>query len=185
MRGKALLAGVAIPCALLISSSAAAQTPLPFPKPGQPSKPAPQTPPAGDPKVTPPAATQPQTGDTPSEATLGMPVYPTATFITSYDAGRGQRYYLFGTNASFTEIVAYYRSILRQRGDQVYEQPPVHMFGVGRFREETMAFPPSITVKDYTWGGSQGYLVPAAGSQGVRYRTIIQIVPPPAGSAGG
>ena len=37
---------------------------------------------------------------------LGVPIYPGAQFIASYDAGRGQRYYLFGTNASFAEIVA-------------------------------------------------------------------------------
>lgn len=114
-----------------------------------------------------------------------MPIYPTAEFITSYDAGRGQRYYLFGTNATFSDIVAYYRSVLKQRGELVYEEPPVHMFDVGRFREETMAFPPGITVKDYTWGGSPGYLNPFAGVQGQRYRTVIQIVPPPAGAAGG
>ena len=30
------------------------------------------------------------------------------------------------------------------------------MFDVGRFREETMAFPPGVTVKDYTWAGSAG-----------------------------
>ena len=187
MRGQALVTAVVTAGALLISSSAAAQTPLPFPKPGQPSKPAPKTPPSGDPGAAQPqpAASQPQTAGTPSEETLGMPVYPTSTFIASYDAGRGQRYYLFGTNASFIEIVAYYRSILRERGDQVYEEPPVHMFEVGRFREQTMAFPPSITVKDYTWGGSQGYLVPTPGTQGVRYKTIIQIVPPPAGASGG
>ena len=172
--------------ALVVPRAAAAQTPLPFPKPGQPTKPAPQTPPAGESTASPaqPPPTQPPTSDTPSEATLGMPVYPTATFITSYDAGRGQRYYLFGTNATFVEIVAYYRSILRQRGDLVYQEPPVHMFEIGRFREETMAFPPGITVKDYTWGGSEGYLVPAPGSQRVRYKTIIQVVPPPAGSTG-
>lgn len=184
MLRHALTPGAALVLLLSGATYALAQTPLPFPKPGEPRKPAPQTP-AGDPRTTPadPAGAQAQ-GATPTEATLGLPIYPTATFITSYDAGRGQRYYLFGTNASFVEIVAYYRSILKQRGDLVYEEPPVHMFEVGRFREETMAFPPGITVKDYTWGGSKGYLVPTPGTQEVRYKTIIQIVPPPAGSAG-
>ena len=32
----------------------------------------------------------------PTEATLGVPIYPGAQFITSYDAGRGQRFYIFG-----------------------------------------------------------------------------------------
>ena len=165
------------------SAPAAAQRPLPFPKPGQPQKPAPQTPPAGEQRVAPPrpaGAPEP----TPTEETLGLPIYPTATFITSYDAGHAQRYYLFGSNATYVEMVAYYRSILRQRGNEVYKEPPVHMFEVGRFREQTMAFPPGVTIKDYTWGGSEGYLVPAPGSNGVRYKTIIQIVPPPPGADG-
>ena len=106
-----------------------------------------------------------------------MPLYPAAQFITSYDAGRGQRYYLYGTNAPYADIVQFYKNTLRQRGDEVFEQPPVHQFDLGRFREETMAFPPSVTVKDYTWGGSAGYLVAQRGGKSLRYPTVIQIVP--------
>jgi hypothetical protein len=166
---------------MVVASAAAAQTPVPFPRPGQPARPAPQPPakPVPAPAQTPPAA--PAAGE-PDEATLGVPIYPGAQFIQSYDAGRGQRYYLFGTNTAFADIVNYYRSILKQRGELVYDEPPVHMFDVGRFREETMAFPPGVTVKDYTWGGSLGYLVPRRGQPAVRYRTIIQIVPAPAGT---
>jgi hypothetical protein len=108
---------------------------------------------------------------------LGVPTFPGAEFITSYDAGRNQRFYLFGTNTSFAEIVAYYKTALKQRGELVYDEPPVHQFDVGRFREETMAFPPGVTVKDHTWGGSQGYINPKRGAQPARFRTIIQIVP--------
>ena len=158
-------------------TSASAQTPVPFPKPGQPQKPAPQAPPPGSP-AAPTAANQP------TEAMLGMPIYPGADFIASFDAGRGQRYYLFGTNATFAEIVNYYKTTLKQRGELVYEEPPVHMFDVGRFREEAMAFPPGVSVKDYTWGGSAGYLNPKRSAQPERYKTIIQIVPAPEGSAG-
>lgn len=111
---------------------------------------------------------------------LGVPVYPGAEFITSYDATRGQRYHLFGTNAGFLEIVNYYKRVLKQKGDLVYEEPGVHQFDIGKFKEETMAFPPSVTVKDYTWGGSAGYLNPKRGKQPGRFKTIIQIVPPPA-----
>jgi hypothetical protein len=57
------------------------------------------------------------------------------------------------------------------------------MFEVGRFREETMAFPPGVTVKDWTWGGSQGYPNPKLGGQPARFPTIIMIVPPPSGTA--
>ena len=42
-----------------------------------------------------------------------------------------------------------------------------------------MAFPPSVTVKDYTWGGSAGFLNPKRGKQPTRFKTIIQIVPVP------
>jgi hypothetical protein len=117
----------------------------------------------------------------PTEAQLGVPIFPGAKFLRSYDAGQGQRYYLFGATASFAELVLYYKSQLKKGGDLVYDEPPVHMFEVGRFREETMAFPPGVTVKDYTWGGSKGYLVPTPGASPSRYPTIIQIVPVVAG----
>jgi hypothetical protein len=91
----------------------------------------------------------------------------------------GQRYYLFGSTASFAELMAYYRNALRTRGDVVFEEPPVHIFEVGRFREESMVFPPSVTLKDYTWGGMEGWLDPRPGAQPQRYPTVIQIVPVP------
>ena len=50
---------------------------------------------------------------------------------------------------------------------------------VGRFREETMAFPPGVTVKDWSLGGSLGYPNPRPGAQPARFPTIIMIVPPP------
>ena len=48
--------------------------------------------------------------------------------------------------------------------------------------EESMAFPPSVTIKDYLWGGRGGYLNPIRGGQPARFPTIIQIVPPPGGT---
>lgn len=152
----------------LVATAAWAQVPVPrpFPKPGEP--PAPQPPPQAAPAA-------PVAG-APTEAELGLPIYPAAEFIASYDAGSGQRYYLFGTNASYRDIVNYYKVVLKKGGDELFDEPPVYLFEVGRFREETMAFPPGVTVKDYTWGGSEGYLA-VKGSVGTRYRTIIQIVP--------
>jgi hypothetical protein len=176
--------------ALACAAPMSAQTPQPFPRPGDrttPQRP-PDTPPVraplppGVPAEEPPAPQQPAAAisqQAPTEAMLGVPVYPAARFITSYDAGRGQRYYLFGSNASFAELVQYYRNVLRSRGTLVYPEPPVYMFEVGRFRDDAVAFPPGVTIKDYTWGGSQGYLVPFPGSNPPRYPTIIQIVPPP------
>jgi hypothetical protein len=80
-------------------------------------------------------------------------------------------------------VVAYYRTQLRDKGDSVYDQPPTHMFQVGRFRDETMAFPPGVTVKDWTWGGSQGYPNPKLGAEPARFPSIIMIVPPPPAAA--
>jgi hypothetical protein len=154
---------------VLAGTAVAAQVPQPFPKPGQP---APTADPAAPVSALP---AEPQ----PTDSSLGVAIYPTAQFITSYDAGKGQRYYLFGTTATFTEIVQYYRSTLKQRGELVFEEPQIHQFEIGRFREETMAFPPSVTVKYYTWGGGAGYLNPKPGAKPARFPTIIQIVPNP------
>ena len=155
-----------------------AQTPQPFPRPNAPAAPPPAAasqPPK--PSVVAPPATPANPNDPPSEATLGVQIFPGAEFLASYDATKGQRYYLFGTNSSFAEIVAYYRTVLKLKGELVYDEPAIHQFDIGRFREETMAFPPSVTVKDYTWGGSAGFLNPKRGKQPARFKTIIQIVP--------
>ncbi|MBP1633490.1 MAG: hypothetical protein H6Q10_64 [Acidobacteria bacterium] len=154
--------------------------PRPFPRPPQ------QQPAEPVQKPAEPVAPAPAPGlqGEPTEASLGLPVYPTAQFLVSYDAGQGQRYYLFGTTTSFAEVVAYYRSVLKQRGDLVFEEPATHMFTVGRFREETMAFPPGVTVKDYTWGGLGGFLNPKLGGQPGSFPTVIQIVPAPAAAPG-
>ena len=86
-----------------------------------------------------------------------MPIFPGAQFIASYDAGRGQRYYIFGSPATFVDLVAYYRTVLKQKGELVYEMPATHEFDVGKYREETMAFPPGVTIKDFQSDISQGY----------------------------
>lgn len=114
-----------------------------------------------------------------------MPVYPGAQFLASYDAGRGQRYYLFGTLAPYADLVAYYRTQLGQRGNQVFRDPPTHMFEVGRFREETMAFPPGVTVKDWTTSGSGGFPNPTPGAQPERFPTVLMLVPLPQAAPAG
>ena len=168
--------------ALLTATAVPAQVPKPFPKPGQ-TTPAPQQPPVSPPDTAKPGVAPPADDREPAPGSLGVTIYPAARFITSYDAGRGQRYFLYGTQAPFADIVQFYRNTLKQRGELVFEQPPIHQFDIGRFREETMAFPPSVTVKDYTWGGSAGYLNPKAGAKPERYPTIIQIVPNPPAAA--
>jgi hypothetical protein len=168
-----------------MAAAAVAQTPQPFPRPGAPPPPAatapPPTPAPAPSTAAPvnPGVAAPVDPGAPTEATLGFPIYPTAQFIASYDAGRAQRYYIFGATAPYADLVAYYRTVLKERGNQVFEAPPTHMFEVGRFRDETMAFPPGVTIKDWTWGGTAGYPNPKPNAQPARFPTIIMIVPAP------
>ena len=150
--------------------------PQPFPRPGSPPPSAPAQPANPAPQPQPPApAAKPDAA--PTEATLGVPIYPGAQFIASYDAGLGQRYYIFGSAASFVDLVTYYRNVLKQKGELVFDVPATHEFDVGRYREETMAFPPGVTIKDYQSDVSQGYPNPKPGGQPARFPSIIQIVP--------
>jgi hypothetical protein len=165
--------------AALLAQQTPAQKPVPKPFPGappRPTQPAPQEPakPA-PPPATPPAKTTPAQPD----VNLGVTLYPGAQFLGSYDAGRGQKFYIFGTTASFPAIVAFYREILKERGDLVFDAPATHVFDIGRFREDTMAFPPSVTIKDFQSEVSQGYPNPKLGGTPARFPTVIQIVPVP------
>jgi len=166
--------------AALLAQQTPAQKPVPKPFPGapapRPTQPAPQEPakPAPTP-ATPPARTAPAQPD----VNVGVTLYPGAQFLGSYDAGRGQKFYIFGTTASFPAIVAFYREILKERGDLVFDAPATHVFDIGRFREDTMAFPPSVTIKDFQSEVSQGYPNPKLGGTPARFPTVIQIVPVP------
>lgn len=166
--------GVVLAAVLVLTQQ---PVPRPFPVPGAP--PAAPTPPAptspAAPSTTPTRA--PAAEPVPTEAMLGVPLYPGVQFLSSYDAGRGQRYYLFGSTAQFVDIVTFYRTALKQRGELIFEVPATHEFDVGRFREESMAFPPGVTVKDFESALSQGYPNPKRGAQPARFRSIIQIVP--------
>ena len=172
---------------LILAGTAAAQTPQPFPR--QPARPA--APQAAAPAPAPASnvtqavpVSQAIDPAAPTAAQLGIFIPATAQFVASYDAGRGQRYYIFGTAAPFAEVVTAYRNSLKEKGTVVFEQPPTHLFEVGKFREETMGFPPGVTVKDYTSGGSAGYPNPNRGTPPERFATLIQIVPPPAVTQG-
>ena len=89
----------------------------------------------------------------------------------------GQRYFLFGSNTDYSDMVQYYQVVLDERGRQIFEAPATHMFEIGRFREEDMAFPPGVTIKDYTWNDSEGFFHLSEDVEVKRFRTIIQIVP--------
>jgi hypothetical protein len=183
--------------ALLLAAAFAQQPPQalpPFPQPGtrtaKPAQPPPAQPPPAKPSQPPtaqpapppttagakPAPAKAPVEEGPTEAVLGVPIYPGAQFLKSYDAGRGQRFYLYGTTASFVDLVSYYRERLKQRGELVFETPATHEFLVGRFREDTMAFPPGVTIKDFQSEVSQGYPNPRVGAQPARFPTVIQIV---------
>lgn len=182
----------------LICVNVFAQTPQPFPRPGaqappKPAQPAPTSPPSTQPpattpppsqttppRTTPPAATPSAEASAPPATEVFFPIYPAAQFLASYDAGRGQRYYIYGASAPFADVVTYYRTQLDEKGSLVFKDPPTHMFEVGRYREESMAFPPGVTVKDWTWGGSQGYVNPKPKGQPQRFPTVVMIVPPQA-----
>ena len=159
-----------------MATVAFAQTPQPFPRPNtqktSPTLPAP-------PPAKPIPQTAAKTDGGPSEAELGAPIYPSAVYLTSYDAGRGQRFYIFGATVPFADLVGYYKTVLKQKGDELFEAPPTHQFETVKFRDESMAFPPGVTIKDYTYGGSAGYPNPKKGATPDRFPTIIQIVPPP------
>jgi hypothetical protein len=153
--------------------------PKPFPQPGQ------QTPPSSpSAPATPATATSAMSQDgRPTDAMLGnVAMFPDADYLQSVDVGRGQRYYVYGTNAPFADVVAFFKSTRKTGGRQLFQAPAMQQFDLQDFKEQTMVMQPSIVVKDYTWTGSapsDGYLfVPDKGTTAKRYKTIIQVVPP-------
>lgn len=170
------------------ASPAFGQTPQPFPRANAPQQPPAQPPaqtlPAPAAQSPAPASASPADPNAPSDRVVGFPIFPGAHFLADYEAGRGQRYYLYGTLAGYADVVKHYQSMLRDRGAQVYAEPATHTFAQ-RYREETMAFPPGVTVKDWTSGGSKGYPNAKLGAEPARFPTVIMIVsaPPEAGVA--
>lgn len=166
---------------MLATAPLSGQTPQPFPRAGVPTAPAPREQ-VAPPQTPAPAPSRAVDASQPDEATLGAPLYPSAQFLASYDAGGGQRYYLFGVSASFAEVVTFYQTRIGERGELIFKDPPTHQFHgepFVRYRAETMVFAPGVTVKDWTSGGSQGYPNPRRAAQPVRFPTIVMIVTPP------
>jgi len=176
-----------------LASPSLAQTPRPFPgampppaaaqapTPARPAAPAPApSTQAPAPNTKPPAplpAQAPADPNGPTTAVVGFSIFPGSQYLASYDAGKGQRYYLYGTTKPYLEVVSFYRTVLMDGGAEVYTQPLTHMFAQ-RFNEATMVFPPGVTVKDWTYQ-SKGYPNPRTGAQPERFPTVIMIVPPP------
>jgi hypothetical protein len=187
MRDRLLVVTLAVAVAALSATSPlraqATQGPLvpkPFPgsspaRPSEPTTPPPAAPqPAPEPTLPAPGRLEPV--ESAVQPPAGLPVYPTAEFIDGFDAGSGQRYYLYGSDMPYEDIVAYYRSVLKNGGRELFREPPTRQFDLGRFQENAMAYPPSVVVKDYAWNGSAGYLA-VSGTTEKRFRTVIQIVP--------
>ena len=174
---NAVLATLLVTVAAVPLSAQRRPVPRPFPSPE-----APAVRPGATPEVDATAPAAVTDASVPTEATLGVPVYPSAQYITSYDAGRGQRFHLFGTSARFPDLVRYYSARLRERGRRVYDAPPIHQFETARFRDREMDFRPSVTIKDYTWNGAAGYIHAAPGSDAATFPTIIQITTLPDGA---
>jgi len=174
------------------------QPPPPVPNAKAPAKPAdtkaapaPATPqqPGARPQAAPATVQAPQSvpdiADVPPAACQqGAPVLAGARYLASYDAGMGQTYCLYGSTQTFADVVTYYRTVLKDRGELVFDAPATHMFEVGKFKETEVAFPPGVTVKDYTWSGSPGYTNPTPGATPAFFPTVIQVVPPPPPLAG-
>lgn len=176
--------------ALAVTTTLAQSVPVPRPFPGAGAPPSgtstPRTPPAAPPPAptpAPPVETTPQPIATPAPPAAasgpeipGVPLYPTAEFLDTIDAGSGQQYYLYGTHAPYRDIVNYYRTVLRNSGREIYRSPGVYQFDLGRFNESRMAYPPSVVVKDYAESNPSGFLF-VSGTTETRFQTIIQIVP--------
>ena len=172
-----------------ISAGVSAQTPQPFPTPrsSAPASPAAQQPkPAPPPPATaapapPPAKPAAATARVVGPEIHGGGIERHATQVRRLWRcwSRGQRFHLYGVTLPYLEAVTFYRTALKAKGDELFESPPTHQFDLGRFRDSDVAFPPSVTVKDYTRGGAAGFPNPKAGEKPERFPTIIQIVPPP------
>jgi len=189
---------VVVAAFLAIQASAAfAQPPVARPQPPPtvpgaaaqpaPAKPTPPKPAPGPATVQPPSTAtvlETRSEAPPPASSVGVQLYPSAQYLGSYDAGRGQRFYLYGCTQPFAELVGYYRTVLKDKGELIFDAPATHQFDVGKFKETDVDFTPGVTIKDYTWGGSPGYLNPKPGASPSYFQTVIQIVSPPAGMGG-
>lgn len=106
----------------------------------------------------------------------GVQGYPGAEFLESYDAGKGQRMFAFGTNDPFATVLAFYKNQFKRSGEEVSRTPAIVQFDLGPFDVNTMAQRPSVVVKDFTWPDPAGYLH-VAGTTQKHFKTIVHIIP--------
>lgn len=154
------------------------QTPVPKPFPtGNPPAPTTKPPAPGTPATAPvvPKASASQEGAAFDPRLTGVPIYPGAEMLSSFDSG-SQRVFLFGSSMPYSDVVAYYKTQLRSGGNELFRAPAMQQFDLGSFRAETMDYRPSVVVKDYGATDQAAYLH-VTGTAEKRYRTVIQIVP--------
>ena len=79
------------------------------------------------------------------------------------------------------------RNTLRDGGHELFKAPAMQQFDLGKFRDDAMAYPPSVVVKDYTWtidgDPSAGYLVIDGASKSASRRSSRSCRPPPSSDA--
>ena len=99
---------------------------------------------------------------------------------TSYDAGRGQRYLSVRDSAAVRRCSWRITGRCSSRGATLFTKLRRHISSTSAgSTNDTMAFPPGVTIKDFQSDLSQGFPNPKPGGQPARFPTIIQIVPVP------
>ena len=159
-------------CALsLMSAAAGARGRFPQPGAAQPARPAPAAATTARPSRRPrqpgahasrrPAGTGARRPERANRSDcLGVPLYPGRAVHRVVRRRPRPAVLPLRLDAAFVGLVTYYRTLLKQRGELVFDVPATHQFDVGRFREETMAFPPGVTIKDYRVGDLAGLSEP-------------------------
>jgi hypothetical protein len=106
----------------------------------------------------------------------GVPVYPGAAFLQSFDLGAGQWLFMFGTNDLYGSVVTFYKGQIGKSTELSKNTPSIQQFDLGPFDAGRMPQRPSVIVKDFTWPDPAGYLH-VSGTAETRYKTIIQVIP--------
>jgi hypothetical protein len=163
------------------------QTTVPRPTPFPGSTPPPATSPkpttTATPAPTPAAAATaaPQCGAAtaaPADPLLaGIPLYPCAAFLETFEVGPNQRLFAFGTNDAYLDVVQFYKTQLKKSGEELSKLPAITQFERGTFDSGTMTQRPGIIVKDYAWPAVTDAYLHVSGTTGTRYRTVIQVIP--------
>ncbi len=157
-----------------------AQTPVPRPTPfpgatPPPSSSAPQPAKPADAAARPTVTVSGDLGQVDPKL-AGIAAYPGAEMLDTYDAGKNQRLFVFGTNDTYDAVVTFYKTQLKKSGEEVSRTPRIQQIDLANFDANSMAQRPSVIVKDYTWPDTAGYLH-VVGTTEKRFKTLIQIIP--------